>query len=111
MVEPRIVVPVVAGSSPVGHPRRGFRLHLLPSGSLKGIDLLCRLNLPARIQRRLEDGTLPKKVSSKPAHIRDAGLTCMRVSQHVLANTVLAYTGPQMAFSVTIRSLVFAQPK
>ncbi len=73
MVEPRIVVPVVAGSSPVGHPRRGFRPHLLPSGSLKGIDLLCRLNLPARIQRRLEDGTLPKKVSSKPAHTSSFG--------------------------------------
>jgi hypothetical protein len=75
MVEPRIVVPVVAGSSPVGHPKYGLRPHLLPPGSLKGIVLLGRLNLPARILRRVKDGTLPKKVSSKPAHIPDAGLT------------------------------------
>jgi hypothetical protein len=40
MVEPRIVVPVVAGSSPVGHPKRGLRPHLLPPSSLKGIDHL-----------------------------------------------------------------------
>jgi hypothetical protein len=70
MVEPRIVVPVVAGSSPVGHPKRGLRPQLLPPGRLTGIDLLRRLNLLARIQRRLEDGTLPKTVSSKPGSLR-----------------------------------------
>ena len=43
LVESRIVIPVVAGSSPVGHPRNYYEIKSLRIGKLFLFSALCRI--------------------------------------------------------------------